>query len=73
MIVYAPHQYWDDWNIYLHARQLYIETGDLDALDNMVAHVTEHDGVIPDNPEPIAWQTPMVDVNRVSHNDLECY
>jgi hypothetical protein len=65
--------YWTDWDIYLHARQLYIETGDLDAFDNMINHVTESDGAIPDNPDPIAWQTPMVNVNKVTSTDLKCY
>jgi hypothetical protein len=62
------------WQAYLHARQLYIETGDVDALANMIANVTEHDEVIPDHLDQIAWRTPTgPEVVMVTPADLHCY
>jgi hypothetical protein len=64
----------DDWKAYLHARQLYIETGDRDALANMIDHVTERDGDIPDQTQQIAWRSPMgPDIVTVRPDDLRCY
>jgi hypothetical protein len=63
-----------DWDIYLYARQLWIQTGDTDALANMIAHVTERDGPIPAQLPEIAWRTPVgPDIGPVTPADLVCY
>jgi hypothetical protein len=63
-----------DWAVYLHARQLYIETGDLDALTNMINHVTEQDFDIPDHLSQISWHSPVgPDLVTVTPDDLRCY
>lgn len=62
------------WGIYLHARQLYIETGDLDAFTRMVDHVTPADGDIPAQLDPLAWHTRTgPEVTETTSEYMRCY